>query len=54
MNMKRTVIALLLALVMVFSLVSCGDRDKDNDDDGIKPPQSGIEGPIIDWEPDPQ
>ena len=49
--MKTKIIALLLALMLALSLVSCGDRDNDKNPSN---PGSGIEGPLVDWEPDPQ
>jgi len=62
--MKSKIIALLLALLLVFSFVSCGDRNSEDEGENggnsenveiIRPPQSSdgsIEMPIIPWEPD--
>ena len=62
----KKILALLLTLVLVFSMFSCGlfDKDKDGENgdnsNGENNSQnnnnneggSAIEGPIVDWEPD--
>lgn len=45
--MKKKVIAILAALMLVFSFVSCTNEPEGEDTNGINTP---IEGPIIPWD----
>ena len=48
--MKNKLLALLLALVVVFSLASCSDVPSDDDKSGDVDFNKPVEGPKVDWE----